>query len=177
STCTPPAPPRWTRSARSARWSAACSGASAAAGSGSPRRSACAARVTAASAAASARLRALEPSDSAMIDRAPPLDSLATTLAALVRYRTLLRELVLKDLKLKYRGSVLEFLWSLVNPLVMIAVYSFAFRYILHNATQGFVFLVLIGILAWTFFSNAAMMSTGAIADSGSLLKSVFFPR
>jgi len=112
-----------------------------------------------------------------MIDRAAPLDSLATTLGALVRYRTLLRKLVLKDLKLKYRGSVLGFLWSLVNPLVMIAVYSFAFRYILHNATQGFVFLVLIGILAWTFFSNAAMMSTGAIADSGSLLKSVFFPR
>jgi len=112
-----------------------------------------------------------------MIDRAAPQDSLGTTLAALVRYRTLLRKLVLKDLKLKYRGSVLGFLWSLVNPLVMIAVYSLAFRYIMRNATEGFVFLVLIGILAWTFFSNAAMMSTGAIADSGPLLKSVFFPR
>jgi len=112
-----------------------------------------------------------------MIDRAAPQDSLGTTLAGLVRYRTLLRKLVLKDLKLKYRGSVLGFLWSLVNPLVMIAVYSLAFRYIMRNATEGFVFLVLIGILAWTFFSNAAMMSTGAIADSGALLKSVFFPR
>lgn len=115
--------------------------------------------------------------DGVMIDRAAPQDSLGTTLAGLVRYRTLLRKLVLKDLKLKYRGSVLGFLWSLVNPLVMIAVYSLAFRYILRNATEGFVFLVLIGILAWTFFSNAAMMSTGAIADSGALLKSVFFPR
>jgi ABC-type polysaccharide/polyol phosphate export permease len=112
-----------------------------------------------------------------MIDRAEPLDSFATTLAALVRYRTLLKKLVLKDLKLKYRGSVLGFLWSLVNPLVMIAVYSFAFRFIMGNQTEGFVFLVLLGILAWTFFSNAAMMSTGAIADNGPLLKSVFFPR
>jgi homopolymeric O-antigen transport system permease protein len=112
-----------------------------------------------------------------MVDRAAPLDSLGTTLAALVRYRTLLLKLVQKDLKLKYRGSVLGFLWSLVNPLVMIAVYSLAFRYILHNGTEGFVFLVLIGILAWTFFANSAMMSTGAIADSGALLKSVFFPR
>ena len=112
-----------------------------------------------------------------MIDRAEPLDSFATTLVALVRYRTLLQKLVLKDLKLKYRGSVLGFLWSLVNPLVMMAVYSLAFKYIMGNRTEGFVFLVLLGILAWTFFANAAMMSTGSIADSGSLLKSVFFPR
>jgi lipopolysaccharide transport system permease protein len=112
-----------------------------------------------------------------MVDRAEPIDSLGTTLAALVHYRTLLWKLVLKDLKLKYRGSVLGFLWSLVNPLVMIGVYSLAFRYIMHNRTDGFVFLVLLGILAWTFFSNSAMMSTGAIADSGSLLKAVFFPR
>ena len=112
-----------------------------------------------------------------MIDRGEPLDSLATTLAGVVRYRTLLRKLVLKDLKLKYRGSVLGFLWSLINPLVMIAVYYVAFRYILKNGTEGFVFLVLLGILAWTFFSTAAMMSTGAIADNGPLLKSVFFPR
>jgi homopolymeric O-antigen transport system permease protein len=112
-----------------------------------------------------------------MIDRAAPRDSFATTAAAVIRYRTLLQKLVLKDLKLKYRGSVLGFLWSLVNPLVMIAVYSLAFKYILRSATPGFVFLVLIGILAWTFFSTSAMMSTGAIADNGPLLKSVFFPR
>src|SRR5215467_14921554 len=112
-----------------------------------------------------------------MIDRGEPLDSLATTLAGVVRYRTLLRKLVLKDLKLKYRGSVLGFLWSLVNPLIMIAVYYTAFTYILHNRTEGFVFLVMLGILAWTFFSTSAMMSTSSIADNGSLLKSVFFPR
>jgi ABC-type polysaccharide/polyol phosphate export permease len=112
-----------------------------------------------------------------MVDRAEPRDSPGTTLAALYRYRALLRRLVLKDLKLKYRGSVLGFLWSLVNPLVMIAVYTLAFRLILREAREGFVFLVLLGILAWTFFSTSAMMATGAIADNGALLKSVFFPR
>lgn len=112
-----------------------------------------------------------------MIDRSEPLDSLGTTLAAVVRYRTLLRKLVLKDLKLKYRGSVLGFLWSLLNPLIMIGVYFTAFTYILHNDTPGFVFLVMLGILAWTFFSASVMMSTGSIADNGPLLKSVFFPR
>jgi ABC-2 type transport system permease protein len=117
------------------------------------------------------------PLTTAMIDRGEPLDSLAATLAGVVRYRTLLRKLVLKDLKLKYRGSVLGFVWSLINPLIMIAVYYVAFVRIMHNNTPGFVFLVMLGILAWTFFSTAAMMSTGAIADNGSLVKSVFFPR
>ncbi len=112
-----------------------------------------------------------------MIDRSEPLDSLATTLASVVRYRTLLRKLVLKDLKLKYRGSVLGFVWSLINPLIMVTVYYVAFTYILKDARPGFVFLVMLGILAWTFFSTSAMMSTGAIADNGALLKSVFFPR
>ena len=79
----------------------------------------------------------ITPMTQVMIDRAAPHDSLGTTLAALVRYRTLLRKLVLKDLKLKYRGSALGFLWSLVNPLVMIAVYSFAFRYILQVDRRG----------------------------------------
>lgn len=112
-----------------------------------------------------------------MIDRAEPLDSFQTTIAAFVRYRALLRNLVLKDLKLKYRGSVLGFLWSLLNPLIMIAVYYFAFHYILKSAQKGFIFVVLMGILPWTFFSSSAMMATGSIVDSGPLLKSVFFPR
>jgi ABC-type polysaccharide/polyol phosphate export permease len=57
-----------------------------------------------------------------MVDRAADGPSIRRTLAALHRYRHLLRNLVLKDLKLKYRGSVIGFLWSLANPLLMAAV-------------------------------------------------------
>jgi ABC-type polysaccharide/polyol phosphate export permease len=92
-------------------------------------------------------------------------------------YRELLRNLVLRNLKLKYRGSVFGFLWSLVNPLLMIVVYSAAFSIILRVRTPGFVFLLLLGVLAWTFFANSASMSTGAIVDSGGLVKSAVFPR
>jgi lipopolysaccharide transport system permease protein len=119
------------------------------------------------------------PADAAaqLVDRAATPSSISSTIRALAGYRHLLRNLVLKDLKLKYRGSVLGFLWSLINPLVMIGVYTLAFRFILNEAREGFVFLVLLGILAWTFFSSSAMMATGSIADNGALLKSVFFPR
>jgi ABC-type polysaccharide/polyol phosphate export permease len=99
------------------------------------------------------------------------------SLAALVRYRELIRNLVFKDLKLKYRGSVFGFLWSLLNPLVVMTVYTIAFKYIMQMRGGGFVFLLLVGILAWTFFSASASMGAGAIVDNGGLLKTVHFPR
>jgi ABC-2 type transport system permease protein len=98
-------------------------------------------------------------------------------LSAIYGYRELIKNLVLKDLKLKYRGSVFGFLWSLLNPLVMIVVYLIAFKYIMAIRSGGFVFLLLIGILAWTFFASSATMGAGAIVDNAGLLKTVYFPR
>jgi ABC-type polysaccharide/polyol phosphate export permease len=112
-----------------------------------------------------------------MDDRAAVRPTLARTLRGLVQYGHLLRNLVVKDLKLKYRGSVLGFVWSLANPLLMIAVYTIAFTYILRIRTPGFVFYLMLGVLAWTFFANATSMSTGSIVDNGGLARSVWFPR
>jgi ABC-type polysaccharide/polyol phosphate export permease len=106
---------------------------------------------------------------------APP--SVSAGLLGILRYRELLRNLVLKDLKLKYRGSVFGFVWSLANPLMMVAVYTVAFTYILRVRAEGFVFLLLIGLLSWGFFANSAMMATAAIVENGGLMRSVGFPR
>jgi ABC-2 type transport system permease protein len=65
----------------------------------------------------------------------------------------------------------------MLNPLVMITVYLIAFKYIMHVRSGGFVFLLLLGILAWTFFAGSASMGAGAIVDNGGLLKTVQFPR
>ena len=112
-----------------------------------------------------------------LVDRVVQRRSLSEGIRAIVAYRELLRNLVLKDLKVKYRGSVLGFLWSLVNPLAMVGVYTLAFNYILAVKQPDFPFFILLGVLAWTFFANSAMMSTGAIVDAGSLVKAVRFPR
>lgn len=112
-----------------------------------------------------------------MDDRAAEAPGLARTLRGLGQYRHLLRNLVVKDLKLKYRGSVFGFVWSLANPLIMIAVYTIAFTYILHLRTPAFVFYLMLGILPWTFFASAMAMATGAIVDNGGLVRSVWFPR
>jgi ABC-2 type transport system permease protein len=115
--------------------------------------------------------------DSPLVDRSLETMSLSATFLSIVHYRELLKNLVLKDLKLKYRGSVFGFLWSLVNPLVMIVVYTVAFTYIMRTRTEGFAFFVLIGTLAWTFFSSSTTMSASSIVDNGRLIKSLHFPR
>ena len=118
-----------------------------------------------------------EPTVSVMVNRAADAPSIQRTLAGLRQYRHLLRNLVLKDLKLKYRGSVIGFLWSLANPLIMAVVYTVAFTRILRGGSEGFVFYLMLGLLAWTFFASSASMSTGAIIDNAGLVKSVWFPR
>jgi lipopolysaccharide transport system permease protein len=112
-----------------------------------------------------------------LVDRAAETTTLKAVVRSLYSYRELLKNLVLKDIKLKYRGSVFGFLWSLANPLLMMVVYTFAFTYVLRIRSQGFVFSLMLSLLSWTFFSSSASMSTGAIVDNSGLLKSVIFPR
>jgi lipopolysaccharide transport system permease protein len=109
--------------------------------------------------------------------RGQQYQSLAGGLLLAWRYRHLLTNLVVRDLKLKYRGSVLGFLWSLLNPLMMIAVYNFAFTYVMGVQTPRYVSFVLIGILSWGFFASSAIGSTVTIMASGNLLHSMLFPR
>jgi lipopolysaccharide transport system permease protein len=112
-----------------------------------------------------------------MDDRAAEPRGIRRTLRALGQYRHLLRNLVAKDLKLKYRGSVFGFVWSLANPLIMIAVYTVAFNSILQLRTPAFVLYLMLGVLAWTSFAGAIAMSTGSLVDNGGLVRSVWFPR
>jgi lipopolysaccharide transport system permease protein len=112
-----------------------------------------------------------------MVSYVTELPSIRRTLTGLHKYRHLLRNLVLKDLKLKYRGSVIGFAWSLANPLLMVGIYTFAFKRIMRVPTERFVFYLILGLLAWTYFASSLAMSTGAIADNGGLVKSVRFPR
>jgi ABC-2 type transport system permease protein len=97
-------------------------------------------------------------------------------MSALFAYRELIRNLVIKDLKLKYRDSVLGFLWSLANPLLLILVYSFVFGHILRGGPANFAYFLMVGILPWNFFAQSLMMSTGSILDNGTLIRKVAVP-
>jgi lipopolysaccharide transport system permease protein len=97
-------------------------------------------------------------------------------LIAILKYRELIKNLVLKDLKLKYRDSVLGLLWSLANPLLLILVYSFVFGHILRGAPQNFAYFLMVGILPWNLFAQSLSMSTGSILDNGALIRKVALP-
>jgi ABC-type polysaccharide/polyol phosphate export permease len=106
-----------------------------------------------------------------------PLDMGADSLRAAWGYRDLLRHLVLRDLRHKYKGSSLGFAWSLLHPLLMAAVYTFAFQFIVTVKIEHFTVFLLSGLLPWMFFSAALAGAAGSIVDNSALVRKVAFPR
>ena len=97
----------------------------------------------------------------------------------LVRYRALVESLVSRELKARYRGSVLGFLWSFVNPLLLLLTYTLVFTVILPNRQpdiQPFFLFLFCGILPWTWFSASLAESAGVLIASSNLIKKVLFP-
>ncbi len=101
-------------------------------------------------------------------------------LRALVKYRGLIQTLVARDLKARYRGSVLGFFWSFVNPLLLMAVYTFVFTVIMPGAhpesIQPYGLFFFCGILPWTWFSSSLTESSNVLINNGNLIKKVLFP-
>jgi ABC-type polysaccharide/polyol phosphate export permease len=98
-------------------------------------------------------------------------------LAALWRYRDLVRNLAARDLRVKYKGSALGFAWSLAQPLLMAGVYTAAFTWILRVGIEHYPLFILSGMLPWTWFAQSLSLATGTIADHGTLVRKVAFPR
>jgi ABC-type polysaccharide/polyol phosphate export permease len=100
-------------------------------------------------------------------------------LSSLIRYRGLIWSLVARDLKARYRGSVLGFLWSFVNPLLLLLIYSFIFTKVIPNETSGvqpYAVFMFCGILPWTWFATSLSVAAGSLIAGGNLIKKVLFP-
>jgi ABC-type polysaccharide/polyol phosphate export permease len=100
-------------------------------------------------------------------------------LARLPRYRGLIQSLVARELKARYRGSVLGFFWSFINPLLLLLVYTFVFNYVLPQRVEGadpYALFMFCGILPWTWFSASLMESSGVLISGGNLIKKVLVP-
>lgn len=92
-------------------------------------------------------------------------------------FRELVKNLVVRDLKVRYKNSVLGVLWSLLNPLLMMVVFTAVFTVMRGQAVSDFPVFVLIGLLPWQFFSNSVMAATGAVVGNAHLINKVYFPR
>ncbi|NLD44711.1 MAG: ABC transporter permease [Chloroflexi bacterium] len=96
----------------------------------------------------------------------------------LLGYRELIENLVIRDLKVRYKNSVLGFLWSLVNPLLLMLVFTVVFTVMLPNVEiPRFPVFVLCSLLPWNFFNASLIGAVNSITQNGHLIKKVYFPR
>lgn len=95
----------------------------------------------------------------------------------LFSYKDLIKNLVSRDFKTRYKRSYLGILWSLLNPLLLILVYTLAFDYIMKIRVKDFPMFFMCGYLPWSYFSSGIMISLASLSDSGYLIKAVYFPR
>jgi ABC-2 type transport system permease protein len=106
-----------------------------------------------------------------------PGRSLLKHIGTVWSYRELLVNLVRKELKVRYKNSVLGFLWSLLNPALYLAVFTIVFQIVLGSGIPNFAIYLLSGLLAWNLFSASLAGATGSITGGASLVNKVYFPR
>lgn len=95
---------------------------------------------------------------------------------AVYRFRWLLYELVLRDLTLRYRGSILGFAWTLLNPLLFMLVYTLVFSMFLHSAIHDYPLFLLSGLIPWMWFSGGVTQATTAILDGRAYVGKTLMP-
>ena len=94
-----------------------------------------------------------------------------------VQYRPLLKELVRRDLKVKYRRSFLGYVWSLLNPLLMMCVMTLVFSYMFRFDIPNFPLYLITGQTLWAFFNESTNMSMYSVIQNGALIKKVYIPK
>jgi len=101
-------------------------------------------------------------------------------LKTLFRYRLLIQSLVSRELKARYRGSVLGFFWSFINPLLQLLTYGLVFTVILPGrrspAIEPYLLFFFCGLLPWTWFQASLAEASGVLISGGNLIKKVLFP-
>jgi lipopolysaccharide transport system permease protein len=97
-------------------------------------------------------------------------------LKELYRYRSLIWNLVVRELKARYRGSGLGFLWSFLHPLLLISVYTLVFSVYLRFGMDDYIVSFASGLLPWMWFSSSLLEASNSILAGGNLIKKVLFP-
>jgi ABC-2 type transport system permease protein len=98
-------------------------------------------------------------------------------LGELWRARELFFFLVRKEIKVKYKNSVLGFLWSMLNPALTLAVFYVLFTFFLPNGVPKFVIYMFSAMLVWNLFQTAVLTGTSSVVSNAAIVKKVAFPR
>ena len=95
----------------------------------------------------------------------------------IVKYKEFLKSNVKKDVRGKYKGSVLGILWSFINPLLSVLIYAIVFRYIMRFNIENYLIYLISGIIPWNFFTSAINSGMNSIIFNADIIKKVYFPR
>jgi len=100
-----------------------------------------------------------------------------TEVKEIFNYRHMLISMVQRELRSRYKGSFLGFLWTFVNPLLQLAVYATVFPYILRVQQENYAMFLFVGLLPWIFFTSSLQNATTSILNSSNLVTKIYFPR
>ena len=95
----------------------------------------------------------------------------------LYEYRELLKTSIKKDIRGKYKSSILGVIWSFLNPLLQLAVYAIVFPLIMKSNIPNYTVFVCCGLIPWTFFSTAISRTSFVMVENANIIKKVYFPR
>ena len=98
-------------------------------------------------------------------------------LKEIYEYREMIFSLVKKDLRGRYKGSVLGFLWTFINPLLQLIVYTLVFSVIMRSGIEKYYLFLFVALVPWIFFSSSLTSGANCILMSQDLVKKIYFPR
>ena len=103
--------------------------------------------------------------------------SLLKKIKEIYNYRHMLKTLIKQDIDGRYKGSVFGFLWSLLNPLLLLLVYSIVFQIIFKADIENYPIYLFICLMPWNMFANTIFNGTMCVSNNSSIIKKVYFPR
>lgn len=95
----------------------------------------------------------------------------------LYNYRSMLYNLVKRDLRGRYKGSILGFLWNFILPLTQIIVYIAVFTIVFRQNLEDYYIYLIVGMIPWTLFSESLSAGSGSVIDNAPLVSKIYFPR
>ena len=98
-------------------------------------------------------------------------------LLELYQYQELVKILVSRNLKVRYRSSVLGYAWTWLDPLMMMFIFILVFDVLFESGIKNFALYLLCALIPWTFFQNTTGQSVSSITDNAGLIKRIYYPR
>ena len=98
------------------------------------------------------------------------------SLKEIYSYKEMIRNMVRKDLRGRYKGSVLGFFWTILNPILQLLVYTFLFSVVLKTGIDKYYLFLFVALVPWIFFSSCLVGGSGIILGQKDLVKKIYFP-